>query len=63
MKECPSAQLQIVGEMAEKGKCNVHCLGGTILYSINPKRKTTDQYKLKVLTVTSSVKGYESSHW
>ena len=23
LKDCPSAQLQLVGEMAEEGKCNV----------------------------------------
>jgi hypothetical protein len=35
LKECPSAQLQIVGDMAEGGKCNVGAMGGTIVYSVD----------------------------
>ncbi len=35
LKECPSAQLQIVGEMAEGGHCHINVMGGTIIYSVN----------------------------
>lgn len=35
LANCPSAQLQIVGEMAENGKAHVEVMGGTIIYSIN----------------------------
>ena len=38
LKECPSAQLQLVGEMAENGKCNVHAISGTIVYAVNGDR-------------------------
>lgn len=55
MKECPSAQLQTVGEMAEEGKVNVHCLGGTIVYSVNKDKLNHDKYKLKVLTVATNM--------
>jgi hypothetical protein len=51
LKECPSAQLQIVGEMAEGGKCNLHTLGQTILYSINKKNIDVNSYSLEVLTI------------
>jgi hypothetical protein len=37
LKECPSAQLQLVGEMAEGGECHIECLEQTILYSVNAK--------------------------
>ena len=35
LKECPSAQLQIIGDMVEDGSCNVLAAGGTIVYSVN----------------------------
>ena len=38
LKECPSAQLQIVGDMAEGGKCNVGVMGGTIVYTVDHKK-------------------------
>ena len=62
LKECPSAQLQLVGEMAEEGKCNVSAMGGTIVYSVNQKRKETDLYRLQVLTVVSSLKVKEPEY-
>lgn len=38
LKECPSAQLQTVGEMADGGKCNVGVAGGTIVYSVDKQK-------------------------
>lgn len=35
----------------------VGALGGTILYTINPRRRATDAYELKVLTVVSQWPG------
>lgn len=46
LKECPSAQLQLVGDLAEGGMCNIHCLGGTILYSVNKANIDEEQYAL-----------------
>lgn len=51
LKESPSAQLQSVGDLSEGGLCNVHCLGGTIIYSIDAKKTDHNKYKLQVLTV------------
>ena len=45
LQNCPSAQLQIVGELAEGGKCNVHAISGTIVYTVNSS-VVTDAYKL-----------------
>jgi hypothetical protein len=56
LQDCPSAQLQFVGEMAESGKVNVQGIGGTILYSVNQQRKPTDLYSLEVLTVAHPFK-------
>lgn len=55
LKKCPSAQLQIIAEMAEKGECHVHALGGTIVYGINRSLTETKEYKLEVLTVVKSL--------
>lgn len=46
LKDCPSAQLQIVGDMATEGHCNVHALGGTIVYGVNSQKADNDSYKL-----------------
>lgn len=56
MRECPSAQLQFVGEMAESSAVNVRAIGGTILYSVDHNRKPTDIYSLQVLTVAHPFK-------
>jgi len=51
-------QLQVVGELcAEQGSAFVHAMGGTIVYTINPRRQNTELYTLKVLTVAKSIDG------
>lgn len=54
LKESPSAQLQSVGDLSEGGKCNVHCLGGTIIYSVDMSKTDHKDYKLEVLTVAEN---------
>jgi len=52
LAQCDSAQLNKVGELCAGGKANVHTLGGTICYTLNPNRiKEHAFYDLKVLTV------------
>merc|ERR1712193_293414 len=47
-------QLQVVGELCkEQGKAVVSAMGGTILYTVNPKRPRTGSYDLKILTVVT----------
>lgn len=43
--------------MAAVGHCNVHALGGTIVYGVNKKNTDTDLYTLKVLTIVTSLGG------
>lgn len=54
LKECPSAQLQIVGEMAEGGTCNIAVLAGTIVYTVNKHKLNHEHYKLKVLSISTT---------
>jgi len=56
LKECPSAQLQTVGDMADTGMCNVLAAGGTIVYCVDQKKLDNNVYKLKVLTVVPNIK-------
>ena len=56
LKECPSAQLQIVGEMAEGGKCNLNFTPSTILYTVDHHVNTEGFYDVKVLTVVTNIK-------
>jgi NAD-dependent dihydropyrimidine dehydrogenase PreA subunit len=47
-------QLQVVGELcADSGKAVVTAMGSTIVYTVNPNRKPTQLYDLKVLTVAT----------
>lgn len=47
-------QLQVVGELcSERGKAVVACMPGTIVYTVNPERKRTNVYDIKVLTVVT----------
>jgi hypothetical protein len=51
-------QLQVVGELcADKGKAVVNAMGGTIMYTVNPKRQATEVYDLKILTVVTDCSG------
>lgn len=54
LKNCPSAQLQIIGQMASVGHCNVHAMGGTIVYGVDMQQADKNAYKLQVLTVVTS---------
>ena len=56
LKECPSAQLQTVGDMAQQGMCNVMAAGGTIVYSVDKTKLDHKIYKLQVLTVVPTIK-------
>lgn len=51
-------QLQVVGELcSERGHSIVSAMGGTIVYTVNPRRANTQTYDLKVLTVVSTWSG------
>lgn len=41
--------------MAAEGHCNVHAMGGTIVYGVNQKNSDNDFYKMQILTVVTSI--------
>lgn len=50
----------MVGELcAQDGKAAVGALSDTILYTLNPRRKATQVYQVKVLTVVTKWRGSE----
>lgn len=55
LKNCPSAQLQIIGDMATEGHCNVSAMASTIVYGVDKTKLDHDVYKLEVLTVATGI--------
>jgi len=54
LAECPSTQLQTVGELCEKGTADVHAMAGTIAYAINYANTDHSHYNMEVLTVATN---------
>lgn len=55
-------QLQVVGDLCtETGQAVVEAMSDTIVYTVNPNRRKTDAYDLKVLTVVSEISSGEPS--
>lgn len=55
LKECESSQLQKLGDLCEKGECNVHAMGGTILYSVDWSKTDHDKFETQLLTLVTKV--------
>jgi len=58
LEQCPSAQLQTLGKLAESGTATVHAMGGTIAYTVDAAGAAAGaaagKYALEVLTVAES---------
>jgi len=54
LKDSPSSQLEMVGNLCETGECSINTLGGTIVIGVDPQ--TTDVYDLEVMTVVTNIK-------
>lgn len=53
LKKSISGQLVKVGELCDKGTCNVHALGGTIAFTVDKSKLDHTKYKCDVLTVAT----------
>lgn len=58
LMQCPSAQLQCVGQLCSDNYAGVHALSGTIQFAVKHDRPATDAYQLQVLTVAEMPEGY-----
>jgi len=55
--DCPSSQLQQVGELCEDGKAVVHAMSGTIAYNVDLGVADNSSYALEILTIAQSMRG------
>jgi len=55
--DCPSSQLQQVGELCEDGKAEVHAMSGTIAYNVDFGVADNSSYSLEILTIAQSMRG------
>jgi len=53
LKECSSIQLQLVGQLCEKGSLVIHALSGTIVFGLKEEKKTYSNYTLTLLTIAT----------
>eukprot|EP01129_Flabellula_baltica_P003186 TRINITY_DN12_c0_g1_i1.p1 TRINITY_DN12_c0_g1~~TRINITY_DN12_c0_g1_i1.p1 ORF type:complete len:388 (+),score=71.71 TRINITY_DN12_c0_g1_i1:38-1201(+) len=58
LAECPSAQLQKVGELCDNGSATVHCLSSTIVLGFDAVKADTTAYSAEVLTVATKVPNF-----
>jgi hypothetical protein len=56
--ECPSSQLQCVGQLCGDNFAGVHALGGTIQFTVKQDREATPAYQLQILTVAEAAADY-----
>jgi hypothetical protein len=62
LKDCPSAQLQVVGELSSNGEAKIHALGGTIVFSLDQSKMDENLYDLKILTIATEVGKFDIQH-
>jgi len=57
LKDSPSSQLEMVGNLCETGECSINTLSGTIVIGVNHNNvKDNGFYELEVMTIVTSVK-------
>ena len=58
LQECPSKQLQMVGQLCESGTTTIESMSHTIVIGINTKNIDNQIYKLSILTIVAQTDGY-----
>jgi len=61
LKNCPSAQLNIVGDLCPDGKASIHALPSTVIVGIDQACSDTKTFKLNVLTIATNM-NYQGPH-
>jgi hypothetical protein len=51
LRMCPSVQLQVVANLTDREDLTIHCMGGTIVYTVDPTKLNHDHYDLKILSI------------
>jgi len=55
LKNCPSAQLNIVGDLCPDGKACIHALAATVIVGVDQTCSDTNTFKLNVLTIATNM--------
>jgi len=55
LKNCPSAQLNIVADLCPEGKACIHALDSTVIVGLDHSRSDTSAFKLTILTVATNM--------
>jgi len=55
LKNCPSPQLNIVGDLCPDGKACIHALDSTVIVGIDQTKSDTNTFKLNVLTIATNM--------
>lgn len=59
LTECPSSQLQKVGELcADKAQAVLSAMSDTIVYTVDPSKTGHGRYELEVLTIVTEMNGF-----
>jgi hypothetical protein len=61
LKNCGSEQLKIVGNLCENGSCNIHVMGGTIVFGVDKEKIDSEKYELQILTVIDNINSFNNS--
>lgn len=59
LAQCPSSQLQKVGELCGQGHAVVTAMPDTIAFTVDPSKTQHNAYKVQVLTVVTEMSGYD----
>jgi hypothetical protein len=59
LKECPSSQLKMVGQLCEKGEASLHALSSTIVFTVDNSKIDASRYQLQILTIVTETNGCE----
>jgi len=57
LKESSSVQLQLVGQLCEKGSLTIHALSGTVVFGLKEEKKVYPEFDIKLLTIVTRAEG------
>jgi len=60
LKNCPSAQLNVVGDLCPDGKACIHALSGTVVVGLDKVKADTKEFKVDILTVATNAGGFKT---
>ena len=61
LKDCPSSQLKMVGQLCDNGVANLHALASTIVFGIDFTKVDAARFQLKVLTIATESIGFKTN--